>query len=97
MDKNKEIYKYSNPKKVFKLAKEMYGDDIEIKLSNKNDKKYMILNPDTKKWVHFGQMGYEDYTKHKDKERRDNFLIRNKKWEHKPIFSPAFLSYHLLW
>lgn len=91
------IEKYSNPDKVFKLAKELYGDDVEIKLSTKKDKKYMILNPNNNKWVHFGQMGYEDYTKHNDKDRRDNFLLRNKKWENKPEYSPAFLSYHLLW
>ena len=41
----------------------------------------MLFNPTTSKWIHFGQMGYEDYTKHKvvkifKKEIRDlNFLI----------------------
>jgi hypothetical protein len=93
----KNIYKYSNPKIVFELAKEIYGDDIDIRISGKADKKYMILNPETNKWVHFGQMGYEDYTKHQDEERKDKFLKRNKGWANKPIFSPAFLSYNLLW
>lgn len=92
-----DIKKYSNPNKVFKRAKEYYGNDLEIKLSTKKDKKYMILNPYTDKWVHFGQMCYEDYTKHNDKERRNNFLERNKKWDNGDPFSPAFLSYHLLW
>jgi hypothetical protein len=26
----------------------------------------MILNPNTNKWVHFGQLGYQDFTKHND-------------------------------
>jgi len=93
----KEIKKYSDPKTVFKLAREIYGDDVNIKVSNKKDKKYMILNPETNKWIHFGLMGYEDYTKHKDIMRRDNFLKRNKKWENMEPYTPAFLSYHLLW
>ena len=92
-----DIEKYSNPRKVFKLAKELYGDDVAIGLSTNKDKKYMVLDPYTDKWVHFGQMGYEDYTKHRDNERRIKFLKRNKKWKTKPMYSPAFLSYHLLW
>lgn len=92
-----EIKKYSNPKKVFKLAKDLYGDDVEIELSTRKDKKYMILNPNNNKWVHFGQYGYEDFTKHQDIERRDNFLKRNKKWENMGEYTPAFMAYHLLW
>jgi len=92
-----DIKKYSNPSKVFNLAKELYGKDVNIKLSNRKDKKYMIFDPDNNKWVHFGQMGYEDYTKHNDNVRRDNFLKRNKKWNNNDIYSPSFLSYNLLW
>ena len=49
------------------------------------------------KWVHFGQKGHEDYTKHNDIKRRNNFKKRNNAWKSKPINSPAFLSYYLLW
>jgi len=37
----------------------------------------MIKDKDKK--IHFGQIGYEDYTKHKDEERRKLFKLRNKK------------------
>ena len=46
---------------------------------------------------HFGLMGYQDYTFHRDKVRRNNFRNRNKGWKDAPEYSPAFLSYWLLW
>lgn len=95
MKENIELY--SNPKTVLLRAKKMYGPDVEIDYSTRKDKKYMILNPNTNKWVHFGLMGYEDYTKHKDKLRRELFLIRNAKWSKSDEYSPSYLSYHLLW
>ncbi len=93
------IEEYSNPQMVFQKAKMMYGDDVEIKLSTRKDKKYMLLNPNNNKWVHFGTMKppMEDYTKHKDKIRRDKFRIRNKKWSTQDEYTPGFLSYYLLW
>ena len=97
MSKEEEILKYSNPKTVFLRAKRLLGKDVEIKLSTRKDKKYMILNPDNDKWVHFGQIGYEDYTKHKDKLRRELFLKRNHMWVNKGKYTPAYLSYVLLW
>lgn len=77
-----------------KLAKLGYSN---VEISNRKDKKYKILNPNTNKYVHFGQMGYEDYTKHKDNKRRDAFQSRNNKWKTAPQYSPAHLSYHGLW
>ncbi len=93
------IEDYSNPQIVFQKAKKMYGDDVEIKLSTRKDKKYMLLNPNTSKWIHFGTMKppMEDYTKHKDKLRRDKFRIRNAKWANQEKYTPGFLSYYLLW
>lgn len=96
----KHILKFSNPKEVFKNAKDIYGDDVEIKLSSRSDKKYMIYNPVNNKWVHFGAYGYEDYTKHKDEERRLNYLKRSSNikgnWINNP-YSPNYLSIMLLW
>jgi hypothetical protein len=91
--KTDEIWNYSNPNKVYKLGREL---GITVYRSNKPKKKYMVID-DNEKWIHFGLLPYEDYTKHNDEERRNKFLKRNKKWEDKPIYSPAFLSYHLLW
>jgi hypothetical protein len=56
----------------------------------------MVYN-NNKKLVHFGQMGYEDYTKHKDNKRRDNFKKRNIKWSYAQKYTPAWLSFWLLW
>ena len=39
---------------------------------------------DGHKWVHFGQMGYEDFTKHKDLKRREKYLTRTAKMNFTP-------------
>ena len=58
-------------------------------------KKHMVFNGT--KMIHFGQFGYEDYTKHGDDKRRDNFRKRNMKWAYSRKYSPAWLSFYLLW
>jgi hypothetical protein len=93
MNKEQEILKYSNPKTVFNKYQNLYGG--EIRLSTRKDKKYMIWH--NGKWIHFGQMSYQDYTKHQDMKRRDLFLKRNKRWAQMGKYTPAYLSYHLLW
>ena len=96
---DREILKYSDPVKVLENLHQVFGKDsgIELFRSNRKDKKYAIINPYTFKVVHFGAMGYEDYTKHNDEGRRYAFKRRNKKWRDADPFSPAFLSYWLLW
>ena len=89
------INKYSNPSIVMKKAKELHLNPIQ--LSSRKDKKYMVLDPKTNKMVHFGQMGYEDYTKHHDEKRRELFRKRNHKWATAEKYSSAWLSYYLLW
>ena len=93
------IQNYSNPEKVFQNAKRIYGNDVNIKLSTRKDKKYMLLNPNTNKWIHFGTMKppMEDYTKHHDERRRQLFRLRNQKWAEQDLYSPGFASYFLLW
>ena len=95
MTKEEDIKLYSNPDKVYKDAKKLYGKDIEFDISTRKDKKYMIFY--NGRWVHFGQMGYEDWTRHRNEQRRQAFRIRNKKWANSPKWSASFLSYHLLW
>jgi hypothetical protein len=95
-----EVYKFSNPKKVQELANKYLGKDGTIYRSISKVKKYMVYNPNTKKWVHFGQMGYEDFTKHKDPKRQKNYLTRtaNIKGDWKDDkYSPNNLSRNLLW
>ena len=46
-----------------------------IKSTNKN-KKMMVLTPKGK-IIHFGQIGYEDFTQHKDKKRQQSYCARS--------------------
>jgi hypothetical protein len=95
----KSIRLYSNPTEVYRRASKYLGKTAKISLSTKKEKKYMVITPDGKT-VHFGQMGYEDYTKHKNKTRRKNYLKRSRKirgnWK-KNKYSPNNLAIHLLW
>jgi len=99
MTKEAEIKKWSNPTTVFRLAKRYLGKTAKIQLSPKKEKKYMVITPDGKR-AHFGQMGYQDYTKHKDKTRRKNYLRRSAKirgdWK-KDKYSANNLARKLLW
>lgn len=67
-------------------------------VSTRKNKKYMLFNGC--KTVHFGQLPYEDYTKHRNKTRRQNYLTRatniKGKWKTDP-YSPNNLAIHLLW
>ena len=80
-------------------AKLFLGKNL-VFLSTKPGKKYMTVDLNTNKWVHFGDLGYEDFTKHKDQERRERYLARATKiagnWKYNK-FSPNALSIHLLW
>ena len=95
----KLIWKYSNPTEVNRRAKKYLGKTAKISLSTKKDKKYMITTPQGK-IVHFGQMNYEDFTKHKNKSRRKNYLSRSRKikgdWKTNK-YSANNLAIHLLW
>lgn len=92
-----DIELYSNPRIVLFKAKQYYGKDVEIDFSTRKDKKYMIKNPETNKWIHFGQYGMEDYTKHKDNLRRELFRHRNHKWANTDKYTPSYMSYYILW
>jgi hypothetical protein len=92
----REIEKYSNPIVVRELVNKYLGKDTPLYLSTRKDKKYMVRNPEGK-FIHFGQMLYEDYTKHMSKRRRDLFRKRNHKWANADKWTPAWLSYYLLW
>jgi hypothetical protein len=90
-----DLERFSNFNIVKNKGKKLLG--INIEKSSRKDKKYMIRNPDNNKLVHFGQMGYEDFTKHKDKKRRIAFQTRNKRFATAYKYTPAYLSYYLLW
>jgi len=92
-NKLKELRNYSDPEYVMNKAKMMGLNPVHE--SSRKDKKYMVF--DGNKMIHFGQMGYEDASKHHDLERVNRFRKRNWKWQFEPKYSPAWLSWFLLW
>ena len=91
------LNKYSDFKTVNNKSLQLYNRPVFV--SSRKDKKYMIMN-DSKKFIHFGQLGYEDYTKHLDENRRRLYMARATKikgnWK-TDKFSQNNLSIHLLW
>jgi hypothetical protein len=98
---------YSDPEIVLYRAKFYFGEDVKLLKSTRKTKKYMIYNPITNKFVHFGAMGYLDYTKYIQiydietaNQHRTRYLKRalkiKGKWMNNP-YSPNFLSILLLW
>ena len=90
------ICEVSDPELVLKQLKKYYGDKADLYLSTSKNKKYMVFNEQGKK-IHFGDLRYVDYTKTKNKLKRDSFRNRNKKWKDADKYTPAHLSYYLLW
>ena len=75
--------------------------DIVISKSNRKDKKLKAVI-DNKKTIHFGAKGYEDFTTHKDEERKQRYIERHRKreekfWNKSGIDTPSFWALFLLW
>lgn len=81
---------------VQKALHKHYGKNVALFESSRKDKKFMVINPDGKK-VHFGQKGYQDWHIHQDPLRRQLFRTRNARWAAAPKWTPAHLSYYVLW
>jgi hypothetical protein len=98
---------YSDFESVLSRAKHYYGENVILKKSTRKTKKYMIFDPYNNKFVHFGAMGYKDFTKYiqiydikRANEHRIRYLKRALKikgnWLNNQ-YSPNFLSLLLLW
>ena len=91
---------YSTPRTAQHMAYKYLGKTAKLYPSNNPAKKYKIFDPNNNKWVNFGQIGYEDYTKHHDKKRRKNYLTRTKSmrgnWKNNR-YSANNLSRNILW
>ena len=96
----KKLAKYSNHRQAQKMAYKYLGKTAKLYPANNSQKKYKIYDPKNEKWINFGQIGYEDFTKHKDKTRRKNYLTRTKymrgNWKNNP-YSANNLSRNILW
>ncbi len=98
---------YSDYETVLYRAKFYFGEDVKLLQSTRKTKKYMIYNPITNKFVHFGAMGYLDYTKYVQlydletaNKHRTKYLKRALKIKGNWInnqYSPNYLSMLLLW
>ncbi len=73
---SKTLKKVSNPTTVTRKAKQIYGTGVKIVESRAKGEKYALIKPDGKR-NKFGSIDYEDYTKHKNATRRDNYLKRS--------------------
>ena len=98
--KIQELYKVSDPQIVYKKFLHYYPPESHIEVSNRKGSKYMVFNPHTQKYVHFGSIYYSDFTRHKDKDRRNRYLKRASKikgnWKD-DIYSANILSIILTW
>jgi len=97
--KKDELYKYSNPVKAQKQAFIYLGKKALLYKSKNINKKYSIIDP-SGKIINFGQLGYEDFTKHDDDARRKNYLTRTAgmkgNWKNN-LYSANNLSRNILW
>lgn len=97
---SKKLKKYSNPLTAQHKAYKYLGKTAKLYPARNSAKKYSIFDPINKKWINFGQIGYEDYTKHHDKKRRHNYLTRTKSmrgnWKNNK-YSANNLSREILW
>ncbi len=94
-----DIWTYSNPTIAQQTAFKVYGPNAIIYRSKAKNKKYAIIHPNGK-IVNFGQMGYEDFTKHKNPIRRRSYLTRTANmrgnWK-EDGYSANNLSRNILW
>jgi hypothetical protein len=94
------ITQWSNPTIAKENAIQYLGKDVLFKPSTNKGKKFMVFNPNTNKWIHFGALNYEDFTKHQDPIRRDNYLKRtaNMRGDWKDdMYSANNLARNILW
>ena len=96
----KALYAFSSPKQAQKMAHKYLGKSAKLYPAINPVKKYRICDPMLKQWVNFGQMGYQDYTRHKNKTRRKNYLTRTAgmlgNWKDNK-YSANNLSRNILW
>jgi hypothetical protein len=94
------LHLYSNPRTAQSNAYKYLGRTAKLYPGSSSQKKYSIFDQKNNRWVNFGQMGYEDFTKHRDKARRKNYLTRSKNikgdWT-RNRYSANNLSRKILW
>lgn len=96
----KRIMRWSDPKQAQKMAYKYLGRTAKIYPSDRPEKKYRICDPNAGHYVRFGQIGYQDFTRHRSMTRRHSYLKRTAKmrgdWKRNP-YSANNLSRNILW
>ncbi len=76
---------------------------VQLSKSNQEGKKYKAVfykdeNRQKIRTVHFGAVGYQDFTQHKDEDRKQAYLARHKNNENWADYKSAgSLSRYILW
>jgi hypothetical protein len=91
-----ELNKFSNLLAAKRKLRQHGLDPKRLFVSDKPKKKFYYLWPNGHR-TYFGLMGYEDYLKHHDEQRRQRFKTRNHKWATAPKDTPAWFSYYITW
>ena len=97
----------SDYNEVLKRARYYYGNDVVLLPSTRATKKYMIFNPNGSKFIHFGGMGYLDYTKYRQLYDLETANLHRNRYLNRALnikgdwmynaYSPNYLSMILLW
>jgi hypothetical protein len=97
----------SDYNEVLKRARYYYGNDVVLLPSTRATKKYMIFNPHTNRFVHFGGMGYLDYTKYRQLYDLETANLHRTRYLNRALnikgdwmynaYSSNYLSILLLW
>ena len=91
---------FSNPEVAQQNAYKYLGADAVLFKSTRKGKKYMIYDKFNNKFVHFGQFGVMDFTKHGNLNKKMNYLNRSGgikgNWKENP-YSANNLSRNILW
>ena len=97
-----KLLEVSDPLRVNSNFKKYIKNDKHkpvLLLSTRKDKKYMIIDSDGK-YIHFGDINYQDFTNHEDINRQTRYLSRANKikgsWKDNK-YSANNLSINLLW
>lgn len=64
--------------------------------STQVNKKFMVKTP-TGKTIHFGAVGYADFTTHKDEERKERYIARHSNEDWSDLNRAGTWSRYILW
>lgn len=68
---------------------------VSVKPSTRKNKKLDVFKHD-KKVASIGAKGYDDFTKHKDAKRKENYKARHNKYRHNKG-TPSYFADKILW